>query len=229
MAKLKDIAAGTRAVRRVPLPRVNLRCPLLPDLPELAAQREADHAAHKDSPGPDAQIDVGLRVLLGNEYSAVLEGARDYATARGSKDPKPGDPLYDYGEMIHRVLVAAVDPDSDPRKPEPFFASVDEMLASEHLGRDGIIMLAEQQQNWQDLCSPQALKLTPDELIDWVGKAAAADESSLLFFERLRPGMQWILLRTMATLLASSPMGKSLFGSTTEPSTPASPNGPGES
>src|SRR5688572_14057525 len=178
--KLRDIAKGTRAIRRVKLPLVNIRCDLLPDLPELAEQRAADKAAIEAAqPGqaspvaPDATVEVGLRVLTGEETAEVLQKAAEFARERGSTDPKPGDPLYDFGEMVHRVVIAAVDPESDPTKPEKFFASVEELLSSPHVGRDGIVLLAEQHETWQDLCSPQALKLSPDELIGFVVKAAA--------------------------------------------------------
>ena len=213
--KLKDIQQGTRAIRIVSLPLVNVRCELLPDLPELAEQRAKDATDRgADVSAKQPEVKVGLRVLLGDEYATILERAVAFATARGSKDPRPGDALYDYGEIIHRVALAAVDPDSDPKAPEPFFASVEEILTSPHLGRDGIMLLAEQQETWQDLCSPQALSLNPGEMLDLIGKAAAASTPD--FFERLRPGMRWILLRTMAALLSNSQTDSLLPGSTTE-------------
>lgn len=220
MAKLRDIAAGTRAVRHVTLPLVNVRSDLLPDLPELAEARAADrqHSGQSDAPGDCV---VGLRVLTGDEYALVLERARQFATARGSADPKPGDPLYDYGEMVHRVVLAAVDPDSDPTNPEPFFASTDELMGSPHVGRDGIILLAEQHETWQDLCSPRSLTLSTGQLIEFVGKVAAADTPGD-FFEQLRPGTLWIFLRILVVLLRSSPTHKWLFGSTSESDTTSS-------
>jgi len=219
--KLRDVAKGTRAVRRVTLPLVNVPCDLLPDLPELAEQRARDREAWKaersDQQPPDASVEVGLRVLNGDETVDVLERAREFAQARGSKDPKSGDPLYDFGEMVHRVVIAAVDPDSDPRNPEPFFASAEELLGSPHIGRDGIILLAEQQETWQDACSPQANNVTPGQLIEMIGRIATAETSD--FFEQLRPGMRWICMRTLAALYLSSQTDRLSSGSTTEPAT----------
>lgn len=229
--KLKDIAKGTRAIRRVMLPLVNVRCPLLPDLPELAEQRAADQAAFEaaqagsaPSAAPAASVEVGLRVLTGEEAAEVYEKAAEFARARGSSDPKPGDPLYDFGEAIHRVALATVDPDSDPAHPSPFFASVDEMLSSPHVGRDGIIYLAEAQETWQDLCSPQLTKFSAGELFDQIGKAAAAGDESLRFFELLRPGARWILLRTLASLLLSSRQLKSQLGTHTSSTSESAPS-----
>lgn len=221
--KLSDIAKGTRAIRRVSLPLCNVRCPELPDLPELAAQRAADKAAHEasragqaPSAAPDTiSVEVGLRVLTGEETAEVLQKAAEFARARGSTDPKQGDPLYDFGVMVHTVAIAAVDPDSDPARPTPFVASAEELLASPHVGREGIVFLAEAQEAWQDLCSPQLGKFTADDIFAYAERMSA--DPTPRFFEQLRPGARWIFARSMASLLRISPLFKSLSGlSTTE-------------
>lgn len=229
--KFRDIARGTRAVRVVALPLVNVRCDLLPDLPELEEQREKDRAAWeatgKVGAAPDASVSVGLRVLTGDEFGDVLSAARAFAIAKGVADPKEGDPLYELGKMVHTILAAAVDPDAPAESAAPFFASADEILSSPHIGRDGIVYLAEQHELWQDQCSPQAGKVGPADLLSMV--AQAAGDTTGDFFGRLRPGMRWTLLRTLAALWISSLTDKSPSSSTSEAAPETSPNEPAPS
>lgn len=228
--KLKDIIQGTRAIHRVRLPLVNVPVGDAAALPELAAQRERDQAAAP--PGQAAfsagEIEVGLRVLLGIETQEALKRALSYAELHGSKNPGPGDPLYDFGLRLYTVALAAVDPDSDPRDAEPFFGNrgdpqsgVDDILNSPHIGRDGILYLSEQQEYWQDLCSPQPLKLTPEQLWEKVGEVAASRDGRPFF--GLRPGLQWVLARFMAGQLVSSPDHKFFFGADSPGKTSPSP------
>jgi hypothetical protein len=217
--KLKDIIQGTRAIHRVRLPLVNVPADDATAPPELAAQRARDQAAAP--PGQAAfssgYVEVGLRVLLGVETQEVLKRAQSYAEQHGSKTPNPGDPLYDFGLRLFTVAIAAVDPESDPRDAEPFFGNrgdaqsgVDDILDSPHIGRDGILYLSEQQEYWQDLCSPQPLKITPEKLWEKVGEVAASRDARPFF--GLRPGLQWVLVRFMAGQLVSSPGHRFFFG-----------------
>lgn len=220
MGRLADIAKGTRAIRRVELPLVNNRCTLLPDLEELADQRAADRAAWEESrqgSEPTTTVTVGLRVLLGAEAAEVLSHAAAFARSKGVTEPRDGDPLYELGKMVHTLLLAAVDPDSDPRAVTPFFASAEEILTSEHLGRDGIIYLFEQQEIWQEHCSPQLARFAPDELMGLIAKLSEDRDGS--FFAKLRPAMRLILSRTSASLWLSSLMDKSLSGLISEADT----------
>lgn len=216
--KFSQIAKGTRAVRQVELPLVNMPCPMVPDLPELAEQRARDlaawQAARAAQPGqappvaPDATVMVGLRVLRGDEQLDVLEKARALAVQRHA-EPKDGDPIYDLGRALYTLELACVDPDAtDPDAPEArFFDSADQILKSEHIGRDGIAYLYECQELWQDECSPQALKLSPErfeQLVDEVAGSATLDP-----LVRLRPGTRAIFTRTLAALLRSLQQDKS--------------------
>jgi len=214
-ARLSDLQAGTRAIHRVVLPLVNTRAVGLPDLPELAEQRAADAASNGGDSAP-ATVEVGLRILTGGETAGILERARAFARGKGVDDPKEGDPLYELGRMVHTILLAAVDPESPPGAATPFFASTSEILDSPHIGRDGIVYLAECQESWQDVCSPQVGKVSPDELLEYVGRLAA--DSTSTFFVSLRPGTRWSLARTTALLLLDSLTLRSASGSTSAPS-----------
>lgn len=217
--KLKDIIAGTRAIHRVRLPLVNVPSGDFAALHELAEQRARDQAA---APAGQAafsfdHVEVGLRVLLGVETQQALKSARDYAERNGSKMPSPGDPLYDFGWRLYTIALAAVDPDSDPKNPEPFFgergnldSAVEEILASPHIGRDGILYLSEQQEFWQDLLNPQQLRLSLEQLWQKVGEVAASRDARP--FLELQPATRWIFARFMASQLLNSPDLKSSSG-----------------
>jgi hypothetical protein len=221
--KLKDIIAGTRAIYRVRLPLLNV------PPAEAAALHEpaADPGARTQAAAPQGQaafsvdqasVEVGLRVLSGIETEELLKRAQAYAERNGSKRPVPGDPLYDFGLRVYTVALAAVDPDSDPKNPEPFFgergnleSAVSAILESPLIGRDGILYLSQQHEDWQDLLNPEVRKLSLQQLWEKVGEVAASNDASPFF--RLQPGLRWIFARFMATQLVSSPDLKFLFGS----------------
>lgn len=209
--KLKDIIAGTRAIHRVRLPLVNVPSGDVVAHPDLAAQRARDQAAAPQGQAAFSagHVDVGLRVLLGVETQQAMTGAQAYAERNGSKYPSPGNPLYDFGWRLYTVALAAVDPDSDPKNPEPFFgergnveSAVEEMLSSPHIGRDGILYLSEQHESWQELLNPQVLKLSLEQLWQKVGEVAVSKDARP-FFE-LQPATRWIFARFMAAQLLSS-------------------------
>jgi hypothetical protein len=208
--KLSDIVAGTRAIKRVPLALVNVSSPLVPEPHELEAQRA--------SAVSEREIIVGLRVLSGGETVEILKRSRAYCVANGVPEPSESEPLYNLSVSVHKLAFACVDPDTDPKSPALFFGStveeaVDTILNSPHVGRDGIAYLDEQQELWQDQCNPQALKMSPDKLLDMVGEVARDAE----LLRRLRPGLRVIFAHFMANLLVSSPEHRSLFGAVSEP------------
>lgn len=201
---------GTRAIKRVPLPLVNVPSALLPDIPELAAQRGRDALPSVSAP------DVGLRVLTGAEYVTIAEKALAFAKSRGSTKADGEDPVYNLGTAVYTLALACVDPDSDPRNPDPFFgeigdieSAVQQILESPHLGRDGIFFLSEAHELWQDVCNPRALKLSPQAMYALV--ADIAQKSDVSGFLALRPGMQWNFTLFMASLLWNLLKDKSAF------------------
>lgn len=108
---------------------------------------------------PDGQdLDIGVRALTGRELGEVLANARTYAIANGIKEPKDNDRLYELGQMAHTLALACIDPDSAEATVQvSFFASAEEIL--DGLDPDRIVFLYEQQQAWQDKCSPRASAL----------------------------------------------------------------------
>jgi hypothetical protein len=216
--KYRDIAMGTRAIKRVPLPQVNVPSGLTSDVPELATQREQDrNAASPSGVAPEAQVpQVGLRILTGVEYVTVAEKALAFAKSRGSNKADGDDPIYNLGTAVYTLALACVDPDSDPRDPDPFFgergdleSAVEQILESPHLGRDGIFFLSEAHELWQDVCNPRALKLSPQAMYAQV--AEIAQKADITGFLALRPGMQWNFVLFMASLLWNLLKDKSVF------------------
>lgn len=228
--KLKDIIAGTRAIHRVRLPLVNVPSGAVDAHPELTEQRARDQAA-----APEGQaafsvgyVDVGLRVLLGIESQQTLKNAEAYALRNGAKNPGPGDPLYDFGLRLYTVALAAVDPDSDPKNPEPFFgergnieSAVDEILHSPHIGRDGILYLSEQHESWQDMLNPLVLRLSLEQMWTKVGEVAASRDARP--FLELHPATRWIFTRFLASQLLSSLDPKSSSGANSPSESSPSP------
>ena len=209
--RLSDIATGTRAIKRVPLPLVNVPSKFSSDVPELLEQREKDRAdaLANGQPFPD-EITVGLRVLLSGELVEVYENAARFAKEHGVSEPNESDPIYNLGVSIYICAMSCVDPDSDPRNPVRFFGRGDlesaaaELLSSPHIGRDGLAYLAEQQELWQDLSNPRANKIPPHKFYDVIVAMANEDANKALKdFLALRPGMLFHLLRSMAVQLVS--------------------------
>jgi hypothetical protein len=201
--KASQLLKGKRAVHKVRFPICNFRAPILPDLPELAEQRAKDRGEwlqqHEGEQPPGDDAEVGLRVLTAAELREILTNALADAKQAGVEDPKSGDPIYDQAVMVHTLSVACVDPDNPD---EPFFdGGVPQILESPHLGRDGISYLYEQQESWQDICSPRIIRVDDAEFQAIVEEIAGPDGFG--FFYQLRPAMQWTCTHFMACLLLS--------------------------
>lgn len=206
--KASNLVRGSLAIRRTKLP--------LARAPE--ATTEADHrdAATMNS---SAEPEVGLRALSGLETALVLQRAREFAVARGVPEPKEDDELYQYGKAVWCCLLGCVDPDSNAARPEPFFdGGLDQLLALDGLGRDGILLLAELQEQWQEEVSPSARDLEGKAFEEAVAQLAGPMGGT--FFLNLRPGMRLSLARSMAALLLTLLRGRSPSGSssTSQPS-----------
>lgn len=134
------------------------------------------------------------------ETDAAAAGIR-YAKAKGAS-PEPG-PVYDAAFMAHTLCCGCLDPDSPPDARLPFFdKGADQILAD--LDTDTIAQLFEQQQMWQEECSPSTKAKSVAELFD-LAKAVAADADPLgLAYARLSPRTRWTLQRFTANLLVES-------------------------
>lgn len=206
--KFRDVIKGKRAIKRVALPLANT--PSYLTLPAEGVEPAGE------------QVIVGVRVLDGEEQALVNELSAEWALNRGARELTDRDPQYNLGVSVFTCVIACVDPDSDPSNPEPFFGSrgdyksaAAELLCSPDIGRDGIIYLAEAQATWQDLCSPQAKKISPSKLHEATGDLASNDpEVALRAFLALAPGTRFILSRSMAVQLLSSATPKYPSGAT---------------
>lgn len=217
--KLKNVADGTRAIKKVVLPAVNSPGRQQVDQPELAAQRARD-----GNPGRTEFV-IGLRVTTPGEQELIAVRANEYAAER-KIDPafrNERNPVYSLGYSLNLLAVTCVDPDGDPKNPRSFWGdtideAIDTIRHCEHMSRDSLLYLAEQQDSWQDAVSPQAKTLSPDQLFALMEEVATSPDASP--FLDLRPGMQWQLLRFinglyLNLLTASSP---SVSSSSEEPS-----------
>jgi hypothetical protein len=183
MAKFRDIQKGVRARRTVEMP--------------LA--------------GTTVRLDV--RVLGPDDDIAIAVEAAKLARSKGVDEPAPGGEVYDGAETLFTLLRACVDTESPEEQPEPFFASLDELLPPDAaaaqknpLTREHLAFLREQQARWQDECSPRRRELDAGEYVAHVALAAEGDPRP---FVALGPAMQWAFARTMARELVISRTAKS--------------------
>lgn len=201
MARLQQIIRGKRQIRAVEIPLKNFVCE-----------------------GEIKTVLVGLRVLSGEDYAVILSSASQWTLEHNGKS-EPGNEIYDFAKAVYTIAVAAVDPDSDPSAPRPFFGASEnptveerasDILKSELIGRDTILYLAEHQDVWQNECSPQPGlgTKTPEE---WLSMVAGVVVEGPLAFLRLSAASRLNFLLATANLLLSLPALKSTSGSTAEP------------
>lgn len=160
-------------------------------------------------------IAVPMRALTGTEEVDVIRAATEMAQRKGFDKPGPGDQLFDMGIMVHTLALAVLVPDSTPRA--PFFDGGAQQILDE-FSREAILHMYEQQESWQDQCSPYVRNLTGEAFVAKVKEVAEGEGDRP--FAALSPGTRWLFTRTMACLLWSSPEGKSLLGLPTPDSTP---------
>jgi hypothetical protein len=172
-----------------------------------------------DGDGTPESVNIGLGIIV--DYGPILEGATRYAIERKG-EPKDGCELYDYGKALYTVATTAVDPDSDPKNPVPFFGKSDNPTLEErvedarthpNIGRDTILFLAECQDVWQDECSPQPGigEKTPEEYYTMIAGVAAQGP---LAFLQLSAGTRLKFLLFTANLLLTLPTLNTTSGST---------------
>lgn len=193
--KFSDIARGTRGDEEVVLPR-------------FEGQPE-------DAPAIKARV----RALNGIEEEQALVAARKRAKNEGVDDPKPGEPLYDLALMVETVAIAYLDGDSPTDTRKPFFDTGSDAIRQWY-GREGIAMLYGLQQDYQDRVAPNFAKLSPFEFYQGILKLGEeSEESSRFFYSRLRPGLQWIFVRSLAVQQRNALMSKFSPGSPSETDT----------
>lgn len=200
MASFGQIAKGTRARKRI-------------QLPMGAAQFDPEIGTW----GGGEIVDLDVRPINAVERSLVLERSRAFAKSKGVEDPTDGDELYDQARLLHTLAIACVDKDSPESDPKPFFdGGFEQLHTTELLTTDHIAYLFEQQQLWEDECSPRLKKQTPGQFMATILSIAGGDMS---FFVGARPGMLWSFTRTLAALHANSLTPTSPSSSDSAPST----------
>lgn len=161
--------------------------------------------------------ELDVRPLNPIERATVLEKARAFAIARGIADPKEDDELYEDAKVLHTLVLGCIDKDSPENDPKPYFeGGFEQLYGTELLLPDHIGYLYEQQQLWEDECSPRILNQTPQEYMAAVAATAAGDQS---FFLGARPGMRWSFLHTTAARLVACLTPKSPSGTPSSSST----------
>ncbi len=209
--KLKDVAKGTWAIKPVPL--------------RLANAVEAAQPGQPPSAAP-VIVTVGVRVLTGAETEQVYEKAASRAREKGVAEWKDEHPICKLALMAFTLAIACVDFESDHKKPDGFFDSVDDVFESKHVGTDNIVYLYERYQDWQDACSIERKNMSADEVIATALQMVEAPEGADSPLDLMRPGLRKSFTRTLAVLLLSSLDRKSPSGSPGDSSTGDSKNSP---
>lgn len=161
-----------------------------------------------------------VRPLLGYEEAKILADARAYAKARGVDDPRDGNPIYELGVWVHTIVHGCVDSDDASA---PFFdGGADQIL--DRLDRDRIALLFEQQQTWQDECSPRQRSMSWEEYKATVVALAMSGDDADIPFVLSRPVLRASFMRSMAKALVTLADPNSPFGSPFASSTATATN-----
>jgi len=201
MAKLRDVAKGTLAVKPVTL--------------RLANAVAQPGQTPSDEP---TEFKLGLRVLTGDETIEVYEKAAAAAKAKGIAEWDEEHPICALYVMVNRLALAGVDVDEasglppDPGKLTPCFASADEILASALIGTENIVWLNSQWVEWQDEHSPLTTKFSFEQAVGMMlqdldrkdgdpGPLASLPRATLVSFTRTM-GALWL-----SSLKLRSPSG----------------------
>lgn len=157
------------------------------------------------------EVEFGLRPMDAGTDGDVLDSAHKAAIERNAT-PKDGEPIYDYWMGLYTLVNAAVDPESDPKKPVLFFdGGVDDIRGA--FAREEIVRLLHAQRQVQRRCNPHRDKLGPSEFMAWVMKEAVAEEGDDFPFERWHRSLQIGSVRTLANLYMTLLRDRSLSSS----------------
>ncbi len=150
-------------------------------------------------------IQIGVRLLSDREIDEARADAALYLQQRckprgfGLEEFVRIDPDALEREHERQVIVRAfVDPDSDPEKPRPFFASVEKVRDLDSLV---VMQLWEHYTDWHDAVDPR-VKLS-DEQVDELIDALKKGPSEPAILAHLEPVTLRRLLRSTASRLAT--------------------------
>lgn len=155
--------------------------------------------------------------LTALEEIEVVAQATRLAKEKGT-EPKDGHPVYDAAMYAHTLYLATLDKDSPPHAREKFFPSAEAILGD--YGSDELARMHEEQQLWQEECSPLVRAKTFDELVGMT-KRLASDQGEF-FFLALSPRTRLLWALTTARLFASSPELNALSSSASPGTGPSS-------
>lgn len=158
-----------------------------------------------DFPMPDGTVvRVALRGLFGDNAARVLQGAREFALARGLPEPMEDDELYVFGKRVHTVLLGVTNADSPDDKPELFFdGGIADILGG--LDDDRIVLLYEAQRMFQDSIAPVSKSMDAMEYSQMVmATALASEDARELPFERLPPVLRRSFVRITCSQLVTA-------------------------
>ncbi len=160
-----------------------------------------------------APFTLDLRVIQATDEVRALAYANTKTAETGAKVAET-DTVWQFFCAVYVLFLSAVVPESPEDAPEPMFTSPDEIL--EHLDRDRILLLSEQQRAFQSSATPWASSFSDSkEFVDLVIETAAVEEGGELPLGRLpRPKLE-LFARSMAVMLSASLMGRSPTGSDT--------------
>lgn len=170
-------------------------------------------------------VEFALRPMPSGVDGDVLDAAHA-ETVKRNATPKDGEPIYDYWMGVFTLLHAAVDPESDPKKPVLFFdGGVEDIRGA--FSREQIAALLQQQRVLQRNCDPRPMKQGPGEFMATVMREAVAEEGDDFPFLRWHPSLQTSWVRTIAGLYMNLLRDRSL-SSSDSPSQAASSPTPSE-
>jgi hypothetical protein len=198
------LTEGYRALKIIELPLTTQPHGIQVDTPEQVAAREGTEPV---------KVFVGLRALTPGERSEVLSAAYAYSVSKGASDDVERTSVYLQALAVYTVAAAAVDPDSDRKRPLLFFGdsleqAADTIRKSPLMTDDIVLYLRERCEAWSDQINPQSLSVKDSELYDVIKKAA--DDAD--FFFCCRPGLLVNLANFMARTLLISLEPNSDFG-----------------
>lgn len=153
-----------------------------------------------------------LVTLPGELEGEVNAFARAYSLAKKGTG-LPEDPNYELGVMAKTVSLALLDADVQD-KSEPMFASPEEVLSANELGRDGIAYIYQQQKAWQHEIAPGLEGKSPAEFIAIAAEVSGTQDPSP--FCALKPNSQLSFVLFLSNLYCNSQIHKLLSGSTYE-------------
>lgn len=156
-----------------------------------------------------ATVAVALIPLLIDADTQALAEARAFAVAKGVADPKPGDPLYERGLMLHVVLKACVDIDVAERD-EPFFGSLEEI--GKLLDPDRLAWLFHVQRAHQNAVAPFPKDDDLGGFVRWLFSSMEVDDAREIPFDYLPLRTRQSFLRRLVSVCSAHPSLKLLLG-----------------